>query len=104
MSEYNVLVVPAYMVEHVSPGVENREEDLQAVLIDFGQAVDRNHPDAIALLERDIARVSDFFVAQGIVVMEPVIALAFVTGIEEETELHGMEREWRTPCGDDEAN
>lgn len=83
MSEYNVLVVPAYMVEHVSPGVENREEDLQAVLIDFGQAVDTRHPDAVILLQRDLDRIKSFFTKQGVETMGAEEALTFV--VEQES-------------------
>lgn len=83
LSEYNVLVVPAYMVEHVSPGVENREEDLQAVLIDFGQAVDTRHPDAVILLQRDLDRIKSFFTKQGVETMGAEEALTFV--VEQES-------------------
>jgi serine/threonine-protein kinase RIO1 len=41
-------------------------EDLQAVLIDFGQAVDTRHPEATVLLERDLDRILTFFVLKGI--------------------------------------
>lgn len=71
------------MVEHVSPGVENREEDLQAVLIDFGQAVDTRHPDAVILLQRDLDRIKSFFTKQGVETMGAEEALTFV--VEQES-------------------
>lgn len=49
---------------------ENKSTDegqtLVVVLIDFGQAVEREHPSADELLRRDIQTVRDFFAKQGI--------------------------------------
>ena len=38
----------------------------QAVLIDFGQAVDLRHPEAKSLLLRDLTRITNFFSKQGV--------------------------------------
>jgi len=58
------MVVPARFVENNATGVDDSE--LQAVLIDFGQAVDTRHPSALELLERDLDHVSSFFSRQGV--------------------------------------
>ena len=65
LSEYNIMVVPTDLVENKNDQLKSGET-VQAVLIDFGQAVDRRHPDAHALLLRDISRVCNFFRRQGI--------------------------------------
>jgi RIO-like serine/threonine protein kinase len=67
LSEYNILVVPSYFVgAHAFGAANSRSDDLQAVLIDFGQAVDTRHPDTIPLLERDLDRVLSFFAQKGV--------------------------------------
>ncbi|GKY93575.1 hypothetical protein MPSEU_000324900 [Mayamaea pseudoterrestris] len=92
LSEYNIMVVPAYLVENMDESIEDPLQDLQAVLIDFGQAVDRNHPEANWLLERDLDRVDTFFATQGVEVMEKDVAFAFVTTIEASQDLaEGLE-------------
>ena len=50
------------------PEHERTDEDLSliVVLIDFGQAVEREHPNAKSLLRRDIQTVQDFFEKKGI--------------------------------------
>lgn len=78
LSEYNVLVVPSNLVENFSRIGNSSGEELQAVLIDFGQAVDTQHPDAMALLQRDLDRILLFFCRQGVETMSNVDALAFV--------------------------
>jgi len=65
LSEYNILIAPNVQVDHKSRGIES-EEDLQTVLIDFGQAVEVRHPKAEELLRRDLERVRQFFVKQGV--------------------------------------
>jgi serine/threonine-protein kinase RIO1 len=74
------------MVENGSPGaVANAHQqppDLQAVLIDFGQAVDTRHPDAVILLQHDLDRVKSFFAKQGVETMGSVEALAYVVDEE----------------------
>ena len=52
----------------IRPEDERTEEDqsLVVVLIDFGQAVEREHPNAGDLLRRDIHNVREFFEKQGI--------------------------------------
>jgi serine/threonine-protein kinase RIO1 len=80
LSEYNILVAPSSLVQNAtSSSAENPDKDvLQAVLIDFGQAVDTRHPDAIILLQHDLERVKIFFSKQGVETMGAVEALAFV--------------------------
>ena len=66
--------------------VDENVDELQAVLIDFGQAVDVRHPEAPLLLERDIDRVQLFFTrVGGADVMTMDESLRFVTR-EEHTE------------------
>ena len=51
LSEYNIMVCPSYFM---NPSYDASQKDvdssLQVVLIDFGQAVDWRHPDAMDLL------------------------------------------------------
>ena len=82
LSEYNILVVPAHLVENMDPEIQDPSTDLQAVLIDFGQAVDPRHQDSRALLERDLDRVSSFFARQGIATMPLDQAVRFVVELE----------------------
>lgn len=78
LSEYNILVAPSSLVENASVDENSEGDILQAVLIDFGQAVDTRHPDAIILLQHDLERVKIFFSKQGVETMGAVEALAFV--------------------------
>ena len=81
LSEYNILVAPSYFV--VGPSstvVKNNGEDLQIVLIDFGQAVDTRHPEATLLLERDLDRILTFFTMQGIDVPTLDEAMVLIMG------------------------
>jgi serine/threonine-protein kinase RIO1 len=66
LSEYNILIAPVFQVENPISSVEDTVNELQAVFIDFGQSVDVRHPDATALLMRDLERVRSFFVKQGV--------------------------------------
>eukprot|EP00956_Cyclotella_meneghiniana_P002352 scaffold2638_cov66-Cyclotella_meneghiniana.AAC.7 len=70
LSEYNILLCPSWQLSHdpIRPEDERTEEDqsLVVVLIDFGQAVEREHPNAGDLLRRDIHNVREFFEKQGI--------------------------------------
>eukprot|EP00339_Tiarina_fusa_P027216 CAMPEP_0116999418 /NCGR_PEP_ID=MMETSP0472-20121206/2124_1 /TAXON_ID=693140 ORGANISM="Tiarina fusus, Strain LIS" /NCGR_SAMPLE_ID=MMETSP0472 /ASSEMBLY_ACC=CAM_ASM_000603 /LENGTH=320 /DNA_ID=CAMNT_0004698819 /DNA_START=97 /DNA_END=1059 /DNA_ORIENTATION=- len=66
LSEYNILIAPVFQVENPISSVEDIVNELQAVFIDFGQAVDIRHPDATALLLRDLDRVRSFFVSKGV--------------------------------------
>lgn len=47
------MVLPAFLVKTRAENVEedNDKDEMQAVLIDFGQAVDIRHPEAQELLE-----------------------------------------------------
>jgi serine/threonine-protein kinase RIO1 len=78
LSEYNILVAPSFFVgTHAFSAVHNNQ-DLQAVLIDFGQAVDTRHPEATTLLARDLERVLSFFALQGIDTPSSQEALALI--------------------------
>ena len=63
-----------------SAAVKNTGEDLQIVLIDFGQAVDTRHPEATLLLERDLDRILTFFTMQGIDVPALDEAMVLIVG------------------------
>ena len=67
LSEYNILAVPAYLVENQL--VVDARNEIQAVLIDFGQAVDVRHQEAEAWLRRDLERVRTFFTTKGVKTM-----------------------------------
>ena len=54
------------------------DDELQAVLIDFGQAVDIRHPEAPSLLLRDIERVDSFFKRVGVAVIGIEESLKFI--------------------------
>ena len=84
LSEYNILVAPSFQVENAISLVEDKEMDLQIVLIDFGQAVEIRHPEAQSLLERDLARVRTFFGKQGAKTLSVQESLEFVTTSESE--------------------
>lgn len=77
------MVVPAYLVENRHQDIENAQDEVQAVLIDFGQAVDVMHPDAVILLQRDLERIRSFFARQGVKALCAEAALAFVVDDEE---------------------
>lgn len=78
LSEYNILVAPSFQVEHFVASVEDNDSDLQAVLIDFGQAVEVRHPEAEDLLLRDLERVRSFFVKQGVTTLNLEDSFHFV--------------------------
>jgi serine/threonine-protein kinase RIO1 len=82
LSEYNILVVPCHFVDHRTSNERSSMDELQAVLIDFGQAVDTKHPSALELLERDVDRVLSFFNRQEAITMlkEEVLALILKEG------------------------
>lgn len=78
LSEYNILVAPSFQVENLIASTEDTDHDLQAVFIDFGQAVDVRHPEAESWLRRDLERVRSFFVKQGVQTLAMEDALEFV--------------------------
>lgn len=78
LSEYNILVAPAFQVDNPISSVEDAANDLQAVLIDFGQSVDLRHPEAMNLLRRDLDRVRAFFSNQGVKTLGLEDAIEFV--------------------------
>lgn len=84
LSEYNILLCPKWQVKKgivLSPGERTGDdEDLQVVLIDFGQAVDIKHPQGSYLLERDLSTVTQFFANQGITTLTATNAEEFVVG------------------------
>ena len=53
-------------VENALDKREEAKEELQIVLIDFGQAVERRHPQAREFLRRDLTMIKSFFDKQGI--------------------------------------
>lgn len=67
-------------------GEEDNEDALQAVLIDFGQAIDIRHPMATDLLKKDLAAMRAFFKKQGIKTLGSRMALEFVTADPEEAD------------------
>ncbi|KAL7432514.1 hypothetical protein ACHAXM_003157 [Skeletonema potamos] len=82
LSEYNILVCPQWQVKKgplLSLGERSDDdEDLQVVLIDFGQAVDRGHPAANEFLRRDLSTVTQFFANRGITTLSASNAEEFV--------------------------
>jgi RIO kinase 1 len=78
LSEYNILVAPAFQVDNPICSVEDASNELHAVLIDFGQAVDIRHPEAPSLLFRDLTRIRTFFVKQGVKTLNIDEATQFV--------------------------
>jgi RIO kinase 1 len=78
LSEYNILVAPAFQVDNPICSVEDASNELHAVLIDFGQAVDIRHPEASSLLFRDLTRIRTFFVKQGVKTLNIDEATQFV--------------------------
>ena len=85
LSEYNVLLCPSQMIENNSiwekkgEGSEKDEgSELEIVLIDLGQSVERQHPSARELLVRDLSMVRAFFVRQGIHVLSDDDAMDFI--------------------------
>mmetsp|Transcript_26349 Transcript_26349/g.30113 ORF Transcript_26349/g.30113 Transcript_26349/m.30113 type:complete len:735 (+) Transcript_26349:86-2290(+) len=96
LSEYNILVAPQSQVElscqkclhdieenTAADNFKNGDvlDDLQTVLIDFGQAVEVRHPKAEELLRRDLKRVNEFFTKQGTTkTMSVEDAMTFVIG------------------------
>jgi serine/threonine-protein kinase RIO1 len=78
LSEYNILVAPAFQVDNPISSAEDAVNDLQAVLIDFGQSVDLRHPEAMNLLRRDLGRVRAFFSKQGVKTLGLEDAVEFV--------------------------
>eukprot|EP00562_Extubocellulus_spinifer_P018413 CAMPEP_0178590400 /NCGR_PEP_ID=MMETSP0697-20121206/28193_1 /TAXON_ID=265572 /ORGANISM="Extubocellulus spinifer, Strain CCMP396" /LENGTH=761 /DNA_ID=CAMNT_0020227107 /DNA_START=75 /DNA_END=2360 /DNA_ORIENTATION=+ len=84
LSEYNILLCPSRLIENHGiwerkGETESGDDDLEIVLIDLGQAVERQHPSSEELLVRDLAMVREFFIKQGIHVLNEKDALDFVT-------------------------
>lgn len=78
LSEYNILVCPMSQVENAMNKGEEAKDDLQIVLIDFGQAVELKHPDAMDLLNRDLSMVNAFFKKQDMKTLTEDESLNFV--------------------------
>ena len=97
LSEYNILVCPAYQTAHGEPKpISERADDdeaLNVVFIDFGQSVEVNHSQAGAWLKRDIETLHKFFRKKGI----KVLAL-------EEAEEYILEEVNEPESGDDIAD
>ena len=82
MSEYNILICPKWQVKKDFMFPDERstdDEDLQVVLIDFGQAVETKHVRAEEYLRRDLSTVTHFFSTQGIATLSIEQAEEFVT-------------------------
>ena len=71
-------MAPAFQVDNTISSVKDPANDLQAVLIDFGQSVDLGHPEAMDLLLQDLARVRSFFMKKGVKTLGLEDAVAFV--------------------------
>jgi len=111
LSEYNILLCPSSIIENNS--IWERKEDkaendngseLEIVLIDLGQAVERQHPSARELLVRDLSMVRAFFVRQGIHVLSDEDALDFILKPFDEDDSAGSEKKDRVlgeECEDD---
>jgi len=89
LSEYNILVCPTSQVVQMEDNGKIRrdgetmsDEDttssLQIVLIDFGQAVEYNHPSSSMLLKRDLLLVQSFFSKRGTETLNVEESIAFV--------------------------
>ena len=91
LSEYNILVCPtkskstavSSKVDEEDQKKENSKDTttatvFQIILIDFGQAVERGHPQAKGLLHRDLLRVQEFFKKQGVSVLDLDDCVKFV--------------------------
>lgn len=78
LSEFNILVCPMSQVENAMDKSDEAKDDLQIVLIDFGQAVERKHPSASELLLRDLSNVNNFFTNQEIVTLSNLECIEFV--------------------------
>lgn len=81
LSEFHILVCAAHLVDNsiTSPSEDNA---VQAVLIDFGFAVDTRHPSAKDLLKKDITKIRDFFAKQGTKTLGIQMAVEFVMSPE----------------------
>ena len=78
LSEFNIMICPMSQVENAMDKSKESENSLQVVIIDFGQAVDCNHPSALKLLQRDVFMVQAFFKKQGIVTLKDDEAEQFI--------------------------
>jgi serine/threonine-protein kinase RIO1 len=78
LSEYNILICPRWQVKQGPLEREEGDEDLQVVLIDFGQAVEITHPAAQYYLSRDLSTVTQFFANQAIDTLTVPTAEEFV--------------------------
>jgi serine/threonine-protein kinase RIO1 len=78
LNEQNILVAPAFQVANTISSAEDSSLDLQAVFIDFGQAVDLRHPESLSLLNRDLARIRSFFTKQGVKTLTTDESMEFV--------------------------
>eukprot|EP00521_Asterionellopsis_glacialis_P009460 CAMPEP_0195287964 /NCGR_PEP_ID=MMETSP0707-20130614/4810_1 /TAXON_ID=33640 /ORGANISM="Asterionellopsis glacialis, Strain CCMP134" /LENGTH=793 /DNA_ID=CAMNT_0040347771 /DNA_START=98 /DNA_END=2479 /DNA_ORIENTATION=- len=86
LSEYNLMVCPCHLVENTLNEDAEDENAVQIVMIDFGQAVDLRHPNALELLRRDLLRVKEFFDKMGVKTMSSEVAEDFVVTKDEEDE------------------
>jgi len=89
----NILVTSASQVENSigcvidDDSTNDSHDPLQAVLIDFGQAVDLEHPSAEAYLQQDLSRIQGFFESRGVQTLNEEECLEFVrSAFEDEQE------------------
>lgn len=77
---------PSYLVDSKdnsdASSSSPEESTLQAVLIDFGSAVDSRHHSATELLKKDLSRIRSFFMRQGIKTLGLQMAFEFVVAPE----------------------
>ena len=111
LSEYNVLLCPSQMIENNSiwekKGEESKKDEgseLEIVLIDLGQSVERQHPSARELLVRDLSMVRAFFVRQDIHVLSDDDALDFILKPFDEGDSADDDEEEEDDQGEDENN
>jgi len=98
LSEYNILICPRWQVKQGPLEREEGDEDLQVVLIDFGQAVEITHPAAQYYLSRDLSTVTQFFANQAIDTLTVPIAEEFVVEARRE---ETRDKNYDYSCGEE---
>ena len=93
LSEYNILICPSQHISSKSKkDIEtNTSDNLKIVLIDFGQAVDKEHPSSMELLRRDLSRITAFYKKQGVSTLDLDDTVAFIIALCEYQSQDGEE-------------
>lgn len=79
LSEYNLLLCATSNLSSFAKQSDEDKNSLTIALIDFGQAVELKHPQALDLLQRDLSRIEHFFRQRcGINVLTSEEALKYV--------------------------